>query len=326
MSPAEVSRESGLSSKALRLYEGRQLLVPAVVDPRNGYRRYGRDQLVVAARIALLREAGVGLADIGRFLEHPTTDVIEGWLRGVDAERDARRRALTELAYSMGLRGPARKEPILAITIRSVASLEELADAFDLAGAQFEPVITRSDERRYEELRSVFSEQRDLLLMAETAERPIGAALGFTSDGRNATLRMIGVVAECRRRGVGGELLRAFERGVVRIGAHSVTLGADEATGFYVRHGYQSLLLLQWVYDPRSFEAEVAAVLEGPLRGMAHRKASFNSVPQLFVTLDEPNPVGRAQVADLIAGAHVGYCMRRDVGKEPVMGPDLSGP
>lgn len=313
MSPAEFSRETGLSSKALRLYEGRQLLVPAVVDPRNGYRRYGRDQLVGAARIALLRQAGVGLADIGRFLEHPTADVIDMWLRGVDAERDGRRRALTELAYSIGLRGPAMKEPILAITIRSVASLEELADAFDLAGAQFDPVTNRSDEGRYGELRSVFPEQRDLLLMAETAERPIGAALGFTSDGRNATLRIIGVVNEYRRRGVGGQLLRAFERGVVRVGANSVTVGADEATGFYVRHGYQTLLLLQWVYDPQSFEAEVAALLEGRLHGMAHRTASFNGVPQLFVTLDEPNSVIRTQVADLVGGAHVGYCMSRDI-------------
>lgn len=313
MSPAEFSRETGLSAKALRLYEGRRLLVPAVVDPGNGYRGYGREQLVTAARIALLREAGIGLADIGRFLDNPTADVIDAWLRGVDAERDTRRDALTELAYTLGLRGPTLKEPILAVTIRSVVSLEELADAFDLAGEQFDPVIDRSDESRYAELRSAFPDQRDLLLVAETGEGRIGAALGFSSDGRNATLRLIGVVKEYRRQGVGGELLRAFERAVVRIGARVVTLGADEVTGFYIRHGYQTRLLLQWVYDPQGFEAEAAALLEGALHGMAHEKASFNGVPQLFVTLDEPNPSMRAQIADQVEGAHVGYCMSRDL-------------
>lgn len=311
MSPAEFSRETALSPKSLRLYETRGLLVPAVIQPQNGYRRYGQDQLVVAARIALLRQAGVGLGDIGRFLEHPTADVIDGWLRGVDAERDARARALTELAYSMGLRGPATKEPILAITIRSVAALEELANAFDLAGAQFDPAINSTDDVRYGELRAAFPEQRDLLLVAEAAERPVGAALGFICDARNATLRIIGVDHEYRRRGVGSSLLRAFERGAVRLGGSTVTAGADEAAGFYVRHGYQTLLLLQWVYDPEGFESEVAALLEGPLHGMAHRKASFNGVPQLFVTLDEPSPAVRAQVADTVSGADVGYCMSR---------------
>jgi hypothetical protein len=33
---------------------------------------------------------------------------------------------------------------------------------------------------------------------------------------------------------------------------------------------------------------------------------SFCGVPQLFIDLDEPSPVVRAQVQDLISGAHVG--------------------
>jgi hypothetical protein len=33
----------------------------------------------------------------------------------------------------------------------------------------------------------------------------------------------------------------------------------------------------------------------------------------LFVDLDEPNPLVRAQVQDLAAGAHVGYCMTKAI-------------
>ena len=71
------------------------------------------------------------------------------------------------------------------------------------------------------------------------------------------------------------------------------------------------MLLLQWTYDPSRFEAEVAAQAAGPVMGMAWHRASFGGVPQLFVELDEPNPVVRAQVQDLVSGAHVGYCMTK---------------
>jgi hypothetical protein len=69
------------------------------------------------------------------------------------------------------------------------------------------------------------------------------------------------------------------------------------------------MLLLQWAYDPSRFDAEVEALAAGPLKEMTQHRESFGGVPQLFVDLDEPNPVVRAQVQDLVSGAHVGYCM-----------------
>src|SRR4051812_2200209 len=266
-SPNEFSRATGLSAKALRLYESRGLLAPADVDPSNGYRTYAHDQLVVASRIALLRRAGIGLADIGRFLAAPSASAIDAWIDQVEADRNQRRLALTELAYALGLRAPDREEPLMAITIRSVDSLDELTTAFDLAGAQFEPPIDHRDERRFGDLAAVFPAQRDLLLIAEDGDTTVGAALGFTNDGTSATLRLLAVDEAHRRRGVGAELLRAFERGVRRAGAATVNLGADEAVGFYVRHGYQTLFLFQWVYDASLYEAEVDALLSGPLKG-----------------------------------------------------------
>jgi hypothetical protein len=76
--------------------------------------------------------------------------------------------------------------------------------------------------------------------------------------------------------------------------------GADAEAGFYVRHGYRTMLLLQWAYDPGRFDAEVEALAAGPVKGMEWHRNSFGGVPQLLVDLDEPSPVVRAQVQDLV--------------------------
>lgn len=203
----------------------------------------------------------------------------------------------------------------MTITIRSVESLEELAAAFDLGGAQFEPRIDRSDEHRFGDLRAALERgENDLLLVAEDDDGIVGTALGFRGHP-GATLRILAITAEHRGRGVGRSLLRAFERAVRRAGLESVALGADEAGGFFVRHGYQTMLLLQWVYDASVFERERDTVLGAEvLQDAASFESTFNGIPQLFVVLGEPSPTLRGQVGHLVTGAHVGYCMIKTIG------------
>ncbi|MFF2387623.1 MerR family transcriptional regulator [Agromyces sp. NPDC058104] len=67
----EMSRATGLSAKALRLYDASGLLVPAEVDGRTGYRRYAPAQLERARSIAALRRADLPLAVIGELLDAP---------------------------------------------------------------------------------------------------------------------------------------------------------------------------------------------------------------------------------------------------------------
>jgi hypothetical protein len=107
--------------------------------------------------------------------------------------------------------------------------------------------------------------------------------MGFVSSGSEVTLRILAVAAGRRRRGIGRARLRAFEASALRLGATRISLGADAEAGFYIRHGYQTMLLLQWAYA------------------------------QLFVDLDESSPVVRAQVQDMVCGAHVGYCMTKAI-------------
>ncbi|MFC7343666.1 MerR family transcriptional regulator [Saccharopolyspora griseoalba] len=64
ISIGEFARESGLTPKALRLYDELGLLPPAEVDPRSGYRYYDRGQLERARLVVALRGIGMPLARI----------------------------------------------------------------------------------------------------------------------------------------------------------------------------------------------------------------------------------------------------------------------
>lgn len=311
--PGEFGRITGLSAKAIRIYEDRGLLAPSAKDVGSGYRRYTTADVNRAGRIALLRRGGISLSEIGRFLADPTLSMIDSWLRDVDSERNERRNALNALARALGLGSPTYEEDVMAVTIRSVTSLDELGDVFDAAGAQFDAPIDRSDDTRFGDLRAAFDAgERDLLLVAETDGAFAGAALGF-SGRPSATLRMLATDSQYRRRGLGRSLLRAFESAVERAGIESVALGADEQAGFYVRHGYQTMLLLQWVYAGDAHAREREELLAGPLRDSTTFDSTFNGVPQLFAILGEPDPSIRSRVSDIAIGAHVGYCMTKKV-------------
>jgi len=64
----DFARESGLTPKALRLYDDLGLLRPVQVDPGSGYRRYAPEQLPQARLAATLRLVGMPLARIEEVL------------------------------------------------------------------------------------------------------------------------------------------------------------------------------------------------------------------------------------------------------------------
>jgi DNA-binding transcriptional MerR regulator len=65
MTIGQFSMTTGLTPKALRLYDERGILTPAAVDPDSGYRWYSTRQVRHGQLLWALREAGVGLADLG---------------------------------------------------------------------------------------------------------------------------------------------------------------------------------------------------------------------------------------------------------------------
>jgi DNA-binding transcriptional MerR regulator len=90
----EFASASRLSAKALRLYGETGLLPPAWVDPDSGYRYYRLEQLHGATLIALLRRAGMPLAEIRTFLREPSLERVEAYEREVADEAAERRQVL----------------------------------------------------------------------------------------------------------------------------------------------------------------------------------------------------------------------------------------
>lgn len=120
--------------------------------------------------------------------------------------------------------------------IRPVSSRLELAAAFDVMGAQMTPRITH-DDRRFQDLDRRFDEDRTLMLVVEDRGSILGGALAFRRGA--VTVRMIGLDARVRGKGLGRRLMETIELEAMRLGAGGINLGASaEAKGFYVRLGY----------------------------------------------------------------------------------------
>ncbi|WP_030104695.1 MerR family transcriptional regulator [Actinoalloteichus caeruleus] len=100
LSIGEFARASGLTPKALRLYDELGLLRPARVASWSGYRSYDRDQLDRARLVASLRGLGMPLARIRVVADLPpaaaATEVASYW-RQVEADTAARRQLATHL-------------------------------------------------------------------------------------------------------------------------------------------------------------------------------------------------------------------------------------
>lgn len=71
------ARRSRLSMKALRLYDRLELLIPADVDPENGYRRYRESQLATARLIVMLRRLDMPLSQVAEIVSAPGPDAAE---------------------------------------------------------------------------------------------------------------------------------------------------------------------------------------------------------------------------------------------------------
>jgi len=64
LTASEFRAMTGLSSKALRLYSEREIVTPAFIDKRSGYRYYAPMQLQHGSLVDLLRRARVPVSDL----------------------------------------------------------------------------------------------------------------------------------------------------------------------------------------------------------------------------------------------------------------------
>lgn len=76
----QLAELSGLSAKALRIYEERGLLYPER-DPENQYRVYGEKEKLALQKIVMLQFLGFSLEKIKAFLdESESADLEESFL------------------------------------------------------------------------------------------------------------------------------------------------------------------------------------------------------------------------------------------------------
>ncbi|GLZ50967.1 hypothetical protein Acsp07_05840 [Actinomycetospora sp. NBRC 106378] len=91
---------TGLTPKALRLYDELGLVAPAAVDPTTGYRFYDDGQSGRARRVAELRQVGVPLTRIGALLDLPDDEAaadLAAWWRQVEHDTTVRRTHVADL-------------------------------------------------------------------------------------------------------------------------------------------------------------------------------------------------------------------------------------
>lgn len=131
----QFAQRSGLSYKALRIYDRSGLLPPARVDPDTGYRRYRPEQLARARQISLLRQLGIPLATIAEVLDEPrerATWMLERWWAQEEAAMQARRGAYEYIREHLG-RADLATEPKAPVRLREVpetkvASIQRAVD------------------------------------------------------------------------------------------------------------------------------------------------------------------------------------------------------
>lgn len=149
----KFARACRLSVKALRHYDEEQLLRPAHVDERSGYRYYTREQVRDAVTIGMLRGLGFGIPIIRRFLAGTPAEratILQSEAQRIEREMAQRRFALDAIArfgstgtlapYEVGIR---RVEPLQVAERCVVSPLPELPHArvVDMPGGEFATVM-----------------------------------------------------------------------------------------------------------------------------------------------------------------------------------------
>jgi len=104
----ELAERAGITDRALRHYHRIGLLPPDRIGS-NGYRYYGPDAVARLQRILLLRDTGMGLAEIASVLDAPAqpmseVDALRSHLDRLTADRDAVDRRIAAVEHTLAMR------------------------------------------------------------------------------------------------------------------------------------------------------------------------------------------------------------------------------
>lgn len=180
-----------LSQKALRLYDENGLLPPVRVDEDSGYRYYDWRQARRARRIALLRRAGMSLAEIGRFLADPRADVLDAHRARLEAEQADRLEVLDFVRAT-------EEEPMFEVTLKQTPEQRYVSR-------------TREHLPQEEVEDFVISSVRELAAAHEPADVPFTVYHGLGPNGDDDAEPTISPVEVCLPTLAGDRTLPAAE-------------------------------------------------------------------------------------------------------------------
>jgi serine/threonine protein phosphatase PrpC len=240
MSSGEFARTSGLTRKALRLYDELGLLTPVRVDPQSGYRFYAPAQLEQARLVAWLRRLGMPLTEIrsmSALSSAAAAEKLRAYWDQVEAETTARRELASFLVgYLSGkdadMASPTSEELTVRYAVRSDIGLAR-ADNEDAAyaGSQLLAVADGLGGHAAGEVASaaVISALRPLDTQVPSGE--LLNALGHAVQRAEGTLREM-VAANPSLRGM-GTTVTALLRSGSRIGLAHI----GDTRAYLVREG-----------------------------------------------------------------------------------------
>jgi DNA-binding transcriptional MerR regulator len=142
----EVARMSGVTARTLRHYDEIGLLTPAGTAG-NGYRQYGRHELLRLQRILVLRALGLGLADIAAVLDRERDEVsaMREHHERLVAERDRLARMAETVARTLDELENGRSSTM------TINRPEDLFEGFD--ASQYEEEARERWPEEYEQSR-----------------------------------------------------------------------------------------------------------------------------------------------------------------------------
>lgn len=91
----DISKELGLTKRAIKFYEEKGLL--SVPKDENGYRNYSREHIRILKTISVYRKLGIGITDIQRIINHGEESILLQVLRDKETELQDKQTELLEL-------------------------------------------------------------------------------------------------------------------------------------------------------------------------------------------------------------------------------------
>ncbi|WP_165772035.1 MerR family transcriptional regulator [Niveispirillum lacus] len=169
LSIGELAERSGISVRALRLYEAEGLIKP--VRTQAGRRVYQADDVARLQQILLLKKTGCTLGQIGHLLDRRPFDPA----RLIDAQIDALEQTERSLARTLGLLRAARRQLCNGecLSVDALCDLIKLGEQ-SMSEENWKPVLDRyytaAEQEKWREAKAAFSPQGETAYVRQWSE------------------------------------------------------------------------------------------------------------------------------------------------------------